>query len=71
MAGGTRIEDAGGYAKTSDALMKSKTHLKSYSSANGAGELGKYEDTTEAIKSVQSAGEGKIKGHKMKDGYRY
>ena len=68
---GQRIDDHGGRPSTADALMKSKTHLKSYSSANGAGELRKYEDTTEAIKSTQAAGEAKIKGHKMKDGYRY
>lgn len=71
MSGGQKISDHGGYAKDSDALMKSKTHVKHESSASGAGAVGKYEDTTEAIKGVQMAGDGKIRGHKMKDGYRY
>lgn len=67
---GMKISDRGGYAHTSEGLMKSKTHLKSFSSAEGAGAVGKYEDTTEAIKATQMAGEGKMKSHKMKEGYR-
>ena len=68
---GQRINDFGGYPHTSDMSMKSSNKVKSYSSAQGAGAVGKYEDTSEAIKSAQSAGDGKIKAHKMKDGYRY
>lgn len=36
---------------------------KEYSSAEGAGSLMKYEDTSEAIKSAQVAGEKKAKAH--------
>ena len=43
---------------------------KMESSANGAGKLEKYEDTTEAIRSQQEAGERKIKGHAHKPGTR-
>ena len=42
---------------------------KSESSAEGAGKVGKYEDTSEAIRSVQSMNDSKAKGHKQKDGY--
>lgn len=43
--------------------------LKAESSANGAGELSNYQDTTEAIKAKQMAGEAKIKSHPVKPGY--
>ncbi len=39
---------------------------KEYSSAEGAGELGKYEDTTEAIKASQMHSDKKAKAHPMK-----
>ena len=68
---GQRINDFGGYPHTSDGSMASKNRLKEYKSAEGAGAVGKYEDTTEAIKATQMAGDAKIKSHKMKDGYRY
>lgn len=45
-------------------------HTKDESSAEGAGAVMKYEDTTETIKSQQEAGIGKVKGHPMKPGYR-
>lgn len=67
---GMKISDRGGYAGTADALMKSKTHLKGFSSAEGAGAENSYEDTTEAIKSQQSMGSAKAKAHGMKPGYR-
>ena len=44
--------------------------IKTESSAEGAGALTKYEDTTEAIRGVQSSMEKKINQHKQKDGYR-
>jgi hypothetical protein len=43
---------------------------KSESSAEGAGALGTYEDTTQAIKSVQSQCVSKLKGRPLKTGYR-
>jgi len=70
MAGGMKISDKGGYAGTSTALMASKTHLKSFSSAEGAGAENSYEDTTEAIKSAQEKAKGKVMAHPLKDGYR-
>jgi len=69
---GRKINDFGGMPASSDAMMKSKTHLKEYHSAEGSGHLGsEYPDTTEGIREVQMKGDGKIKGHKMKPGYRY
>jgi hypothetical protein len=43
---------------------------KNEHSAEGAGHLGKYEDTTEAIHSMQRANDGKMKSHPQKSGYR-
>lgn len=44
--------------------------VKHEHSAEGAGSLGKYEDTTEAIHSMQRANDGKMKSHPQKSGYR-
>lgn len=68
---GQKINDFGGLPHTSDMAMKSGNKLKGYSSAEGSGAVGKYEDTSEAVKATQMAGNGKIKANKMKDGYRY
>jgi hypothetical protein len=45
--------------------------VKSYSSAEGSGEVGKYEDTSEAIHSAQVKGVSQAKSHPLKSGYRY
>lgn len=70
MSGGQKINDFGGHPHTSDMAMKSKTNVKHYTSAEGAGTENEYEDTTEAIKSQQSMGVSKAKGHPLKSGYR-
>lgn len=44
--------------------------LKGYSSAEGAGKLSTYEDTTEAIKSQQEMNKRKIGSHPHKAGTR-
>lgn len=66
MSGGQRIDDhsfwAGGKGKASvfpDGPHKAKME----SSAEGAGSLMKYEDTTEAIRSAQVEGTKKTKAH--------
>ena len=73
MAGGQRIDDRKSWvgAPAKGTVFPTGAKTKEESSAQGAGSVGKYEDTTEAIKGVQMQGEGKIRGHKMKDGYRY
>lgn len=69
---GRKINDYGGMPHSSDMSMKSKTHLKHFSSAEGAGHLGsQYPDTTEDIKRDQSHGDSKIKGHPMKSGFKH
>jgi hypothetical protein len=45
--------------------------VKTYSSAEGAGELNTYEDTTEKIKGSQEMGERQIKKRPLKPGTRY
>jgi hypothetical protein len=71
--GGQKIDDhsfwAGAKGKASvfpDGPHKSKE----YSSAEGDGGVGKYEDTTEAIKEMQVRGVAKARAHPEKQGYR-
>jgi hypothetical protein len=68
---GMRIDESGGYSRTSDEMMKSKTHIKTVSSAEGAGGIMDYSDTNEKIVRDQKAGDGKIRSKPMKPGYRY
>jgi hypothetical protein len=70
--GGRRIDDhafwAGGHSKGS--VFPEGVKTKNEHSADSAGEVMKYEDTTEAIRGQQEIGKGKIKSHPMKPGYR-
>lgn len=70
--GGRHINDhsfwAGSSSKESPLPMKSK--MKQEHSANGAGELNSYEDTTEKIKAQQEMGERKLKSHSQKPMHR-
>lgn len=69
---GRKINDhsswVGSGSKGSVFPMGAKTKMES--SAEGAGAVGKYEDTSEAIKSQQEIGIRKAKGHPMKSDYR-
>lgn len=69
---GRKINDhsfwAGGAGK--NMVMPQGVHTKSESSAEGAGGLGKYEDTTEEIRSQQEMGIRKAKGHSQKPLHR-
>lgn len=72
-SGGQRIDDhsfwAGG--KSKDSVFPKGVHTKDESSAEGAGSVMKYEDTTQAIRSTQVEGSKKIKERPMKQpGYR-
>lgn len=71
--GGMRIDDHSFWAgaKSKDSVFPKGVHTKDESSAEGAGAVMKYEDTTEAIRSTQVAGEKKVKSHPLKPGYRY
>jgi len=74
MSGGQRIDDhsfwAGGRSKAS--VFPDGPHkTRDESSAEGAGSVMKYEDTTQAIKATQVEGVKQIKGRPMKQpGYR-
>jgi hypothetical protein len=71
--GGQRIDDhkfwAGGRSKGS--VFPEGAHTKDESSAEGAGAVMRYEDTTEAIRSTQVDGTRQIKKRPLKTGYRY
>ena len=73
MSKAQRIDDhsfwAGSKGKSSvfpDGPHKTKTET----SAEGAGKLAEYDQTTEDIRRDQVAGDGKVKAHPMKPGYR-
>lgn len=72
-SGGMRIDDhkfwAGKAGK--DSRFPDGAHTKNESTAEGAGSVMKYEDTTEAIRGVQTEGEKQIKRRPLKPGYRY
>lgn len=53
-----------------DSPLPMKSGTKTFTSAEGAGKMTDYPDTSEKIKSVQEAGIKKIKGHPLKPGYR-
>ncbi len=69
MAGGQRIDDHSFWAgsKGKDSVFPDGPHkTKDYSSAEGAGHLGVYEDTTEEIKASQVLADKKVKSHPRK-----
>jgi hypothetical protein len=66
---GRRIDDHASWI-SKDGKFPMESKMKTESSANGAGELGQYWDTTEKIKEAQEMGERKIKSNAPKPGYR-
>ena len=72
-SGGRRIDDhsfwAGGRSKGSVFPEGAKT--KDMSSAESAGSLNRYEDTSEAIKAQQDIAKRKVDSHKQRDHYRH
>ncbi len=72
-SGGQRIDDHSFWAgsKGKDSVFPDGPHkCKDESSAEGAGSVMRYEDTTEAIKTAQVHGEKKVKGRPMTDSNR-
>lgn len=69
---GQRIDDHGFWAgsKSKGSVFPEGVKTKDESSAEGAGGLSNYEDTTSAIKSQQDQGISKAKGHPLKSAYR-
>lgn len=72
-SGGQRIDDhanwTGKAAKGS--VFAPGAKMKSISDQEGSGSVMRYEDTEEAIKSVQEKSVSQTKKHPMKPGYRY
>jgi hypothetical protein len=73
MSGGKRLDDhsnwMGGPSKGS--VFPEGVKIKHEFSANGAGELNMYEDSSEAVKNAQEMGQGKVKSHSPKSNYRH
>lgn len=67
-----KITDKGAYPlhKGGPSPLPMGNKVKSFSSADGAGELNEYWDTTEKIKEQQDMGERKMSSHKPKPGTR-
>lgn len=72
MSGGKRIDDHKFWAgsKSKETVLPRGVHFKDESSAEGAGELNKFEDTTEAIRAAQTEGTRKAKAHSSRPEYR-
>ena len=68
---GMRIDDHKFFAGSGSPRFPRGVHLKDESSAEGAGAVMHYEDTTEAIKSSQEMGEKQVKRRPLKTGTRY
>lgn len=71
--GGQKINDHSSWVGTrgQNSIFPDGPHkTKAYSSAEGSGKVGKYEDTSEAIRSNQEKANAKLKGNPPKDGYR-
>lgn len=70
---GRKIDDHSFWAgnKSKGSVFPQGVHTKEESSDGHAGNLSKYEDTTEAIKSQQEMSVKKAKAHNMRPGYRY
>jgi len=70
---GRKIDDhanwIGGKSKAS--VFPEGVHIKNESSAEGAGRLNRYEDTTEEIHASQVKSESIVKKHDIKDSFKH
>lgn len=69
---GRRIDDHSSWMGSAgkDMVMPMGVKMKREDSAEGAGSLERYEDTTETIKAQQEMGISKAKGRPLKPGHR-
>lgn len=72
MSGGTRIDDHSFWAGkgSGGSVLPMGSKMKQERSAEGAGGMAVYEDTTEKIKAQQDEGIRKANSHKQKPSYR-
>lgn len=70
---GRRIDDHSAWmGKGSGGMpLPRETKTKMYSSAEGAGKIADYPDTSEDVKRDQEGGVRKLRSKPMKPGYRY
>lgn len=68
--GGMLIKDHKFFAGSGSPKFPKGVHTKEESSAEGAGKLMKYEDTTEEIKATQEKSKSKVLSHQPKPGSR-
>lgn len=71
-SGGMRIDDHSfwGGNPTKESVLAGGAKSKMENSAEGAGNVSRYEDTTETIKEQQVKGAKKIHAHPLKPDYR-
>ena len=62
-SGGQRIDDHAFFAGSGSPKFPVGNKTKEYSSAEGAGNVGMYEDTTEKVREQQVMGDKKIKAY--------
>ena len=68
---GMKITDHKFFGGSGSPAFPKGVHTKDESSANGAGAVMHYEDTTETIKSQQEMNKKKIHGHMQKPGHKH
>ncbi len=66
-SGGMRIDEHKFFAGSGSPQFPKGVHTKNESSAEGAGSLMRYQDSTEEIRASQVAAEKKIKARPMMD----
>jgi hypothetical protein len=73
MAGGQRIDNHSSWMGkgSNGSVFPMGAKVKNESTAEGAGSVMRYEDTTERIKYSQEMGEKQIKRRPLKEGTRY
>lgn len=72
-SGGMRIDDHANWTGKAarGVVYADGAKTRAISDQEGSGSVMRYEDTEEAIKSVQDKGVSQAKKHPMKPGYRY
>jgi len=72
-SGGMRIDDHANWTGKAAAgsIFAPGAKMKSISEQEGSGSVMRYEDTEQAIKSVQEKSVSQAKKHPMRPGYRY
>lgn len=70
---GRRIDDHSAWmgGKPQGSVLPEGAKMKQVPSAEGVGEVGKYEDTNETIVSQQKMSAAKVRSHSMKPGHNH